>query len=445
MKKLFPVLLFVALLAGIAGCGTQTGSANQSEIRGSGTISAGEIGIASEIGGRVVEVRVQEGDSVKQGDVLFKVDDTLIAAERDRTQKAVDLASLSVMAAQTQLESAQLQAEAARLNARMLELPARVKAWNIPIDKNLELPNWYYQKEEQIGAARNAVDAAARRLQAAQDNLTRELAKLDNQEFIRAEQQLAQAAMSLQAAQQTLDQAKNAASDRDRLVNAAQEMVDSDKAALDVARIAYDQLLDTSAADSILEARARVAVTQAQWEYTQDQLAQLQSGEDSLAVRAADLAVRQAETAVTQAEDNLGQARAALKVLDIQLEKTVVHAPADGIILSRNLEAGEIIGQGGVVMTVGRLETVTLTVYIPEDQYANIAIGQDVDVTVDSFSGKTFRGTVSYISNTAEFTPRNVQTVETRKTTVYAVKILLPNPGGELKPGMPADAVFLLP
>ncbi len=103
---------------------------------------------------------------------------------------------------------------------------------------------------------------------------------------------------------------------------------------------------------------------------------------------------------------------------------------------------GEVVGAGSIVMTLARLDEVTLTVYIPEDQYGRIQLGQDVSVSTDSYPGEVFQGKVEYISDQAEFTPRNVQTVEGRKSTVYAVKIALPNPEHRLKPGMPADARF---
>jgi len=69
-------------------------------------------------------------------------------------------------------------------------------------------------------------------------------------------------------------------------------------------------------------------------------------------------------------------------------------------------------------------------------------LGQKATVEVDSFPGKGYQGEVVYISSEAEFTPRNVQTKEERVNTVFAVKIRLPNPEHELKPGMPADATF---
>ena len=80
--------------------------------------------------------------------------------------------------------------------------------------------------------------------------------------------------------------------------------------------------------------------------------------------------------------------------------------------------------------------------FIPENQYGQIKLGQKASITVDSYPGRTFNGSVDYISDQAEFTPRNVQTIESRSSTVYKVELTIDNPGGELKPGMPADAVF---
>jgi hypothetical protein len=83
-----------------------------------------------------------------------------------------------------------------------------------------------------------------------------------------------------------------------------------------------------------------------------------------------------------------------------------------------------------------------LTVYLPEDSYGKVKLGQAAQVAVDSYAGVTFSASVVRIADQAEFTPRNVQTVEGRRTTVYAIKLDVPNPDGKLKPGMPADVTF---
>ena len=97
---------------------------------------------------------------------------------------------------------------------------------------------------------------------------------------------------------------------------------------------------------------------------------------------------------------------------------------------------------GGALLVLGDLQHLTVTVYLPEDRYGTVQVGQAARVTVDSFPGRVFAGTVQRIADKGEFTPRNVQTPAGRRTVVFAVKVAVDNPAGELKPGMPADVVF---
>jgi HlyD family secretion protein len=84
-----------------------------------------------------------------------------------------------------------------------------------------------------------------------------------------------------------------------------------------------------------------------------------------------------------------------------------------------------------------------LTLYVPETRIGRVRVGQSVSVAVDGVSGRTFEGTVTFISPRAEFTPAAVQTKEERAKTVFLVRVKLPNPGRDLKPGMPADATLV--
>jgi len=145
---------------------------------------------------------------------------------------------------------------------------------------------------------------------------------------------------------------------------------------------------------------------------------------------------------VSQAQAGLKQAEANLKLIDAQIAKTIIVAPTDGLLLIRSLEVGETVAPGGVVMVIGQLEEVELVVYIPETEYGKVQLGDQVAISVDSFPNETFTGTVAHISDKAEFTPRNVQTIEGRQATVYAIKLTVPNPNLKLKPGMPADVTF---
>jgi multidrug resistance efflux pump len=146
------------------------------------------------------------------------------------------------------------------------------------------------------------------------------------------------------------------------------------------------------------------------------------------------------EVAVAQAE--VAKAEAALGVLEVQLEKLTLRSPTGGLVTGRMVQVGEMAVPGAKLLTVADLDKVTLTVYIPEDEIGRVKVGQTVEVSVDSFPGKVFEGRVSYIASEAEFTPKNVQTKKERVNMVFAVKVKVPNPEHELKPGVPADAVI---
>jgi HlyD family secretion protein len=106
------------------------------------------------------------------------------------------------------------------------------------------------------------------------------------------------------------------------------------------------------------------------------------------------------------------------------------------------VEPGEFVQPGATAFVLGQLSDLTITVYIPEDRYGEISLGQQATVTVDSFPSVTFKAEVIHIADQAEFTPRNVQTVEGRSSTVFAIKLRVTDSESKLKIGMPADVVF---
>jgi len=116
-----------------------------------------------------------------------------------------------------------------------------------------------------------------------------------------------------------------------------------------------------------------------------------------------------------------------------------LRAPLDGVVIYRSAEPGEYVAPGAPLLTLGDLERLTLTIYVPEDRYGQIMLGAAYPVSVDSHPGQVFTGTVTHIADQAEFTPRNVQTIDNRRTTVFAIQLALTSAGGKLKPGMPAD------
>jgi HlyD family secretion protein len=417
------------------------GNGNPSELRASGTIAAREVEVGAEIGGAVAQIAVDEGQSVQQGDLLLRLDDTLLQAQRAQAAAAVDVARAALNTAQAGLAAAQAQYDLTVQRVRLQDAQSRLAGWQTPAPGEFSLPVWYFQQEEDIAAARVEVDAAQRAQEAELSSLQTLVQGTALGEFIAAETRLANAQAAFRIAEAVLTQA-TAAQDSRELRDRAEEQLDAARTELDAAQAAYDRLLTTAAAEDVREARARVAVAQARYDAALDRLNLMLTGDQSLQLRAAEAGVNQAEAAVAQAEAVLTQAQAALQVVDAQLAKTVVHAPASGVVLARNLEPGEVVAPGSTVVVIGQLEEVQLTVYLPEDQYGAVQLGDEVSIAVDSFPGEAFSGTVVHIADRAEFTPRNVQTVEGRRATVYAVELVVPNPDLKLKPGMPADAVF---
>jgi multidrug resistance efflux pump len=107
------------------------------------------------------------------------------------------------------------------------------------------------------------------------------------------------------------------------------------------------------------------------------------------------------------------------------------------------VELGELVVPGSPIATMANLDEVKLYLYVGEKMVGKLKYGGKVKVTVDSLPGKVFMGWVSYISDKEEFTPKPIQTQEERTTYVYKVKVIIPNPAHALKPGMPADGLFL--
>ncbi len=138
------------------------------------------------------------------------------------------------------------------------------------------------------------------------------------------------------------------------------------------------------------------------------------------------------------------QAAAALKTSEVKLKDTVIYSPAAGVVLRKNVEAGETVSAGTPVYTIGDLDNPWVKVYVQEAKLGLVKLGQKAEIRTDSYPGKIYEGTVTYISSEAEFTPKNVQTQEERVKLVYGVKVSVKNVNDELKPSMPADVRILL-
>ena len=147
--------------------------------------------------------------------------------------------------------------------------------------------------------------------------------------------------------------------------------------------------------------------------------------------------------AVRQAKARVDASAAGLSLAETRLGQATLTAPMAGLVLAKHAEPGEMLAPGAPVVTVARMDEVWLRGYVPEADVGRVTIGQRARVTADAWPGRVLEGRVSFISSEAEFTPKNVQTEKERVKLVYRIKITLPNPKGELKPGMPVDAVLV--
>jgi len=406
----------------------------------SGTIEAVNVTLSPEIGGKIVAVSVDEGDMVKTGDPLFRLDDSLLQAQRAVAASSLDLARAAASTADAALTTAQANYDLTLNAARAESAASRTSDWRAANLAGYTLPGGYFSRGDQIAAAQAEVEAALSARDAAQVKLDGLLNDLANADFVAAEERLNDDRAALVVAQDVLTRA-NLSTNTD-LRDSAQAAYDDAKTKLEDAQAAYDDLKDSDAAKEIIAARADLAVAQERYESAQGRLLALQTGVYSPKLSAAQAALDQAQAAADQAHLAVAQAEASLALIDTQIAKLTVVAPADGVILTRTIQPGEVVPAGASAMTLGRLDSLTITVYVPEDRYGELSLGQSAAVSVDSFPGEAFRATIVHIADQAEFTPRNVQTVEGRTSTVFAVKLQVQDPNGKLKPGMPADITF---
>jgi len=126
------------------------------------------------------------------------------------------------------------------------------------------------------------------------------------------------------------------------------------------------------------------------------------------------------------------------------LEDAQLFAPCDGVVQNRILEPGDMASPRKPVFTIAMTNPLWVRAYVSETDLGKIAYGMAAEVTTDSFPGKRYRGWVGYISPTAEFTPKPVETTELRTKLVYQVRIYVDNPENELRLGMPATVTIAL-
>jgi HlyD family secretion protein len=156
----------------------------------------------------------------------------------------------------------------------------------------------------------------------------------------------------------------------------------------------------------------------------------------------------EAQLAATHSQKNkilaeIETLRVQLSQVDETLSKCKIKSPQVGTVLTKYAEKGEVAVAGKPLFKIADLEVMKLKVYLSGDQLPHIKIGQEVEVQIDETksSNRSMKGVISWVSSTAEFTPKTIQTKEERVNLVYAVKIRVRNDGA-LKIGMPGEIYF---
>jgi len=413
-------------------------------VQAGGSVECDQYDIYSQVSGKITAVDKQEGDAVQAGDIVTVLDDTdaQTAVRQAQAQLKSAQAGLDDLTAGTRpelIQQAQAQLDSAQANL------ANLKAGSRP---------------EQIAAA----DAAAAAAKANLDNL-----KAGNrpQQIQQAQTAVDQAQTAVDNAQQNYDYAQTNLNRINGMVSggtASQSDADAAQNALDNAKSALDnagnQLNIAQSQLSLLQSGATtdaIAAAQAQYDQALATARDLKNGATKQQLDAAQAAVDQAQANVDYLRNGVSKqqidaaqaavdlARAGLDGANSQLKKYRITSPVTGVLLYKNMDVGEVVSPGSNVFTVQSADNYWIKVYIPQKYNGRIALGDTVSVTASNIPDKPVSGKVTWISPQAEFTPKNIQTTESKQeNTVFAVKVTLDNSTGLLAPGMNATVTLEL-
>jgi HlyD family secretion protein len=254
------------------------------------------------------------------------------------------------------------------------------------------------------------------------------LSRLDDDDY---RQQVRVDEATLQTRTRELNLAE--AGSRTQDIRAAEQSVVDAKADLEMKRAdldRYSALYKRDAISAQTRDQAQTAFDRARavFERAQQNLSEIREG------------TRKEQIAVSRA--TLQAARQNLELTKVRLDYTVLNSPVTGVITVRQAELGEYVVPGTPVVSIADLDHLWVRAYVPETDLGRVRWGQQVSVKTDTFPGKSYKGTVSFVSPEAEFTPKTVQTNKERVALVYRIKVDVENPDHELKPGMPADVTI---
>lgn len=241
--------------------------------------------------------------------------------------------------------------------------------------------------------------------------------------------QLRQAQAGVDLAQAQYNLVKNGATKND--IKIQSDLVEQARINLDAAKTDRDRTENLYKENSITKqqydnALSRYDLASAQYQTAKDNLIKIKN-------------ITRPED-IESARANLNKAISAYDLLKQNINDCSVYAPVNGIISKKFVEKGEIVNPQSSLLKISDLETVNLMIYVSETELGKVKLNETADVTVDAYKDKVYKGKVIFISPEAEFTPKNIQTKDERTKLVFGVKLEIPNPQFDLKPGMPADA-----
>lgn len=389
MKKRILIILLIAVVAAGAYYWWRRSHANDGDrIFVSGNLELTQVDISFQIAGQMVERKVDEGDWVKRGDPIATLDPTQLRQQKARDQAAVYSSQSNYEQLETSIayQRATLESDVAAREAELNQATAKLE----------ELLNG--SRKQDIQQAEAAVADAKAQLDFAQSDWAR------MQDLYKTED----------ISRQQYDQART--------------RLDSAQAQLRSAQEKYSLVKEGPRQEDIAAARADVARAQAGVKTAEANRLELKRREQELVQRKAEIDRSRAQEGISIA----------------QLDYTHVFTPIDGVVLVKSAEPGEVLAAGTTVVTIGDLEHPWLRAYINEPDLGRVKLGQKVNLTTDSYPGKIYHGTISFISSQAEFTPKQIQTKEERVKLVYRIKIDVDNSSRELKLNMPVDGEILL-
>jgi len=174
---------------------------------------------------------------------------------------------------------------------------------------------------------------------------------------------------------------------------------------------------------------------------TDNSATQQQYDDMETAYKAAETNSQNAKTSLQALRAKEQQVQVQLALMESLLRDAHIVSPISGTVLEKYVEQGENVRLGSPVVNLANLQSMWIKIYLSEAELGKVKLGSNADLSISAFPERSFPGKITWIAAKAEFTPKNVQTKEARADLVYGVKVMVENPEGVLKIGMPADVV----